>query len=113
MYIDFITWGIWLSGLIILIVWMRVPYIEFKRIYKKHKVNSENSDSSTKPELFLNTAAYLIVFFILAGTFYVGSIFYKRVGSSDDFFLAGRQLPPVILAAVIVAKNVNLYSFTD
>jgi len=43
--------------------------------------------------------------------FYVGSVFYKWVGSSDDYFLAGRQLTPFILAAVIAATNVNLYSF--
>ena len=43
--------------------------------------------------------------------FYVGLIFYKWIGSSDDFYLAGRQLTPFILAAVIAATNVNLYSF--
>lgn len=43
--------------------------------------------------------------------FYIGSIFYKWVGSSDDFYLAGRQLTPFILAAVLAATNVNLYSF--
>jgi SSS family solute:Na+ symporter len=44
-------------------------------------------------------------------TFYVGSIFYKWVGDADDFYLAGRQLTPFILAAVLTATNVNLYSF--
>jgi len=43
--------------------------------------------------------------------FYVGSVFYKWVGSSDDFYLAGRRLTPFILAAVLAATNVNLYSF--
>jgi len=43
--------------------------------------------------------------------FYIGSIFYKWVGSSDDFYLAGRKLTPFILAAVLAATNVNLYSF--
>jgi len=43
--------------------------------------------------------------------FYIGSIFYKWVGESDDFYLAGRQLTPFILAAVLAATNVNLYSF--
>jgi SSS family solute:Na+ symporter len=47
----------------------------------------------------------------MAGMFYVGSIFYRWVGSPDDFYLAGRQLTPFILAAVITATNVNLYSF--
>ena len=54
---------------------------------------------------------YVIVFLFLALTFYVGSIFYRWVGSSDDFFVAGRQLTPFILAAVLTATNVNLYSF--
>ena len=44
-------------------------------------------------------------------TFYVGSIFYKWVGSADDFYVAGRKLTPFILAAVLTATNVNLYSF--
>ncbi len=54
---------------------------------------------------------YIIVSVFLGGMFYVGSIFYKWVGSSDDFYLAGRQLTPFILAAVLAATNVNLYSF--
>ena len=57
------------------------------------------------------TIDYIIVFVFLVGMFYVGSIFYKWVGSSDDFYLAGRQLTPFILAAVLAATNVNLYSF--
>ena len=54
---------------------------------------------------------YIIVFIFLVIMFYMGIIFYKWVGSSDDFYLAGRQLTPFILAAVIAATNVNLYSF--
>ncbi len=57
------------------------------------------------------TIDYIIVFVFLGGMFYVGSIFYKWVGSSDDFYLAGRHLTPFILAAVLAATNVNLYSF--
>lgn len=57
------------------------------------------------------TIDYIIVFVFLAAMFYVGSIFYKWVGSSDDFYLAGRQLTPFILAAVLAATNVNMYSF--
>jgi SSS family solute:Na+ symporter len=57
------------------------------------------------------TIDYVIIFVFLAAMFYVGSIFYKWVGSSDDFYLAGRQLTPFILAAVLAATNVNLYSF--
>lgn len=54
---------------------------------------------------------YIIVLIFLVVMFYMGIIFYKWVGSSDDFYLAGRQLTPFILAAVIAATNVNLYSF--
>jgi SSS family solute:Na+ symporter len=43
--------------------------------------------------------------------FYMGFIFYKWVGNSDDYYLAGRQLTPFILAAVLAATNVNMYSF--
>ncbi len=59
----------------------------------------------------MNTADYIIVFGFLATIFVIGSIFYRWIGSSDDFYLAGRNLPPFILAAVIAATNINLYSF--
>ncbi|MBK8947112.1 MAG: sodium:solute symporter family protein [Ignavibacteriae bacterium] len=59
----------------------------------------------------MNTIDYIIVFTFLGAMFYIGSIFYKWVGDSDDFYLAGRQLTPFILAAVLAATNVNLYSF--
>ncbi len=51
----------------------------------------------------------VVIFMIL--TFIVGSFFYKWVGDPDDFYVAGRKLTPFILAAVITATNVNLYSF--
>ncbi len=57
------------------------------------------------------TIDYIIVFVFLAVMFYMGFIFYKWVGSSDDFYLAGRELTPFILAAVLAATNVNMYSF--
>lgn len=59
----------------------------------------------------MNIADYIIVFAFLGIMFWIGSIFYKWVGSSDDYYLAGRNLTPFILAAVLAATNVNLYSF--
>jgi SSS family solute:Na+ symporter len=59
----------------------------------------------------VNAVDYLIVFGFIGLTFYVGSVFYKWVGSADDFYVAGRKLTPFILAAVLTATNVNLYSF--
>jgi SSS family solute:Na+ symporter len=53
----------------------------------------------------------IIVLVFLAITFFVGIFFYKWVGNPDDFYVAGRKLTPFILAAVITATNVNLYSF--
>ncbi|MBW1696414.1 MAG: sodium:solute symporter family protein [Deltaproteobacteria bacterium] len=38
-----------------------------------------------------------------------GSRFYTWVGSAEDFTLAGRNLPPFILAATMAATNINLY----
>lgn len=48
---------------------------------------------------------FLIILFIF------GTIFFKWVEKPDDFFVAGRLLPPFILAAALTATNVNLYSF--
>ncbi len=59
----------------------------------------------------MNVIDYVIVFGFLAVTFYVGSVFYSWVGGTDDFYVAGRRLTPFILAAVLTATNVNLYSF--
>jgi SSS family solute:Na+ symporter len=53
----------------------------------------------------------IIVLAFLVIIFLVGSFFYKWVGDPDDFYVAGRQLTPFILAAVITATNINLYSF--
>ena len=53
----------------------------------------------------------IIVMVFMVLTFIVGAIFYKWVGEPDDFYVAGRKLTPFILAAVITATNVNLYSF--
>lgn len=57
------------------------------------------------------TIDIVIVLVFLGITFYIGSFFYKWVGDPDDFMVAGRKLTPFILAAVIAATNVNLYSF--
>lgn len=59
----------------------------------------------------MNSIDYLIVLAFLGVIFFVGSIFYRWIGNSDDFYLAGRNLTPFILAAVLAATNINLYSF--
>jgi|Deesub1362B_J571_1020462.scaffolds.fasta_scaffold00859_6 SSS family solute:Na+ symporter len=43
--------------------------------------------------------------------FFFGTIFFKWIKNPDDFYVAGRMLPPFILAATLTASNVNLYSF--
>ncbi|MGC8595548.1 MAG: sodium:solute symporter family protein [Candidatus Kryptoniota bacterium] len=59
----------------------------------------------------MNFLDYSIVFAFLIIMFGIGSIFYKWIGSSDDFYVAGRNLTPFVLAAVLAATNINLYSF--
>lgn len=59
----------------------------------------------------MNVYDTTIVAVFMAGMFWVGAKLYRWVGSSDDFTVANRQLTPFILAAVIAATNVNLYSF--
>ncbi|HUU28864.1 MAG TPA: sodium:solute symporter family protein [archaeon] len=54
----------------------------------------------------------LIVIFML-GILWFGSRFYRWVGSAEDFTLAGRNLPPFILAATMAATNINLYGIVS
>ncbi len=54
---------------------------------------------------------YTLIAIFLVGIFYAGGYFYKWVGTPDDFYVAGRQITPFLLAATITATNVNLYSF--
>ena len=57
------------------------------------------------------TADYIIVVCFLLGIYLVGSYFYRWVGSPDDFYVAGRQLTPFILASALTTANISLYSF--
>jgi hypothetical protein len=38
MYVDWITWGIWLLGFIILVVWIWIPLKEFKKLLAARKL---------------------------------------------------------------------------
>jgi hypothetical protein len=40
MYFDWITWGIWLLGFIILIIWIIVPIKEFRKLLANRKKSS-------------------------------------------------------------------------
>lgn len=46
MYIDWITWGIWLIGFMIMIIWIYVPVREFKRLVKKKMTEQKNLKNS-------------------------------------------------------------------
>lgn len=47
MYFDWITWGIWLIGFVILIVWILVPAREFKKLVRQKSTEQKlnNIDS--------------------------------------------------------------------
>jgi len=48
MYFDWVTWSIWLMGLVILIVWIIVPLKEFKKLATRHqKPHAEEETPST------------------------------------------------------------------
>lgn len=53
---------------------------------------------------------YVTVATFLIGVFWLGSRFYKWIGAPDDFYLAGRQLTPFILAASMTTANISLFS---
>ena len=110
MYFDWVTWSIWLIGFFILVVWIWIPIKEIRNNRDEEETGVGKHEHSTG-EGTLNFADYTIIFLFLVSMFAIGSIFYKWVGSSDDFYVAGRNLTPFVLAAVLAATNINLYSF--
>lgn len=57
------------------------------------------------------TSDYIIVVCFLLGIYCLGTYFQRWVGSPDDFYVAGRQLTPFILASALTTANISLYSF--
>jgi|GEM_PF-356078 len=57
------------------------------------------------------TVDYLIVGCFLTLLALAGFMLSRLIKDSDDFFVAGRQLTPFILAATITATNVHMFSF--
>ncbi len=53
---------------------------------------------------------YVTVVVFLAGMLWLGSRFYRWIGSPDDFYVAGRQLTPFMLAASMTTANISLFS---
>ena len=53
-------------------------------------------------------SATICIFFV--GVFWLGSRFHSWIGAPDDFYLAGRQLTPFILAASATTANISLFS---
>lgn len=54
---------------------------------------------------------YTIVGVILTFIFIGGVFFYKWIGNPEDMQVAGRRVPPFILAATMAATNICLYNF--
>ncbi|MFH1071525.1 MAG: sodium:solute symporter family protein [Candidatus Glassbacteria bacterium] len=55
--------------------------------------------------------AAILVFIALL--FWAGLKFYRWVGEAEDFTVAGRNLPPFILAATMAASNFNLFGLVS
>ena len=53
---------------------------------------------------------YAIIVVFLGGLFWLGSRVFRWIGDPDDFFVAGRQLTPFILAATLTTANISLFS---
>ena len=48
MYFDWRTWGIWLTGFIIMIVWIIVPVREFKKVLEKKRNEMKQKNQNNK-----------------------------------------------------------------
>jgi len=53
----------------------------------------------------------IIIAAFVAVLFLAGIYLYRWIETPDDFYVAGRDLTPFILAAALTATNVNIYSF--
>ena len=53
---------------------------------------------------------YIIIGLFFGAIFMLGIWFRKWVGNPDDFYVAGRQVTPFILAATLTTANVSLFS---
>jgi solute:Na+ symporter, SSS family len=53
---------------------------------------------------------YVTIAVFLAGMLWLGSRFYRWIGSPDDFYVAGRELTPFMLAAAMTTANISLFS---
>ena len=59
----------------------------------------------------MGLADIIVVALFLLISFLIGVMFYRWVNQSDDYYVAGRELTPFLLAATLTATNVNMYSF--
>lgn len=41
MYIDLVTWSIWLIGFLIMVIWIVVPVKEFKKLVQKKRMSTK------------------------------------------------------------------------
>lgn len=53
---------------------------------------------------------YTTIIVFLIGVFWLGSRFYRWIGDPDDFYVAGRELTPFMLAASLTTANIGLFS---
>jgi hypothetical protein len=49
MYFDWITWGIWAMGFVILVVWIFVPIGEFKRLLAARRASQAGRQERKRP----------------------------------------------------------------
>jgi len=58
----------------------------------------------------MSAVDYATIVVFLAGVFWLGTRFYRWIGTPDDFYVAGRQLTPFMLAASMTTANISLFS---
>lgn len=44
MYFDWITWSIWLTGFIIMVIWILVPIREFKKLLQQKRAERKSDE---------------------------------------------------------------------
>ena len=89
--------------------WARVTIIALILLFASTEIGFGGGAENAVSGINIHWVDVTLIVVFMGFILWIGSRFYRWVGSAEDFTLAGRNLPPFILAATMAATNINLY----